>query len=430
MKRQNIEYIAVSDLKLWSENPRDPIEIESSDFEIISKAILDDKKKWNLKDFTLKMGLHYDLSELPTVVVEKGKNIVYDGNRRVALLKYLQDKELYTKLGGGLFPNEEPIDLINLTQIPCNVCDKETALINIERKHINSGSWGTLERDYFLYLHREKDKSLFIQLDEQTGIISDNKKMNQGFVKTEILTIKNLEGIGFNIGSDNVIKSNYSKNETDVLLNNIVELVQNGIVKTRGNFRGKLKEPLIHNKPELKNTLQKFNTNKPKARVTKEKPTTPIQQPRKTPVTKPKEIIFGRTLELQNGKINDTYRAIDTIFQYGKDDNSILSIVGMSLRFLLDVAAREYYTKVNPDKLNSDSLYGDFIKVAKKEMILSQKRINYISLTNDWLDSKNTLDAVLAKFAHGSIPVAKDGILEKSYIVGDILEHYFKKKVK
>lgn len=100
----------------------------------------------------------------------------------------------------------------------------------------------------------------------------------------------------------------------------------------------------------------------------------------------------------------------------------------MSLRFLLDVAAREYYAKSNPDKLNSDSLYGDFIKVAKKEMILSQKRINYLSLTNDWLDSKNSLDGVLAKFAHGSIPVAKDGILEKSYIVGDIVEYYFKKE--
>jgi hypothetical protein len=430
MKRQNIEYIAVSELKLWTENPRDPIETESSDFDIISKAIRDDKKKWNLKDFTLKMGLHYDLSELPTVVVEKGKNIVYDGNRRVALLKYLQDKELYAKLGGGLFPNEEPIDLINLIQIPCNVCDKETALINIERKHINSGSWGTLERDYFLYLHRNKDKSVFIQLDEDTGIISDNKKMNQGFVKNEMLTAKNLEAIGFNIGFDNLIRSNYSKNETDILLNNIVELVENGIVKTRGNFRGQLKEPLIHNRPELKNTLQKFNTNKPKSRVSKEKkeqPTTSLKQPRKTPVTKPKEKIFGRSLELQNGIINNTYRAIDTIFEFGKDDNSILSIVGMSLRFLLDVAAREYYAKVNPEKLNSDSLYGDFIKVAKKEMILSQKRINYISLTNDWLDSKNSLDGVLAKFAHGSIPVAKDGILEKSYIVGDIVEHYFKK---
>ncbi|MGS0524881.1 hypothetical protein ACU8V7_06450 [Zobellia nedashkovskayae] len=252
--------------------------------------------------------------------------------------------------------------------------------------------------------------------------------MNQGFVKSEMLTTKNLEDIGFNIGSDNIIKSNYSKNETDILLNNIVELVENGIVKTRGNFRGKLKAPLIHHKPELKKTIQKFNTSKAKSRLSKEKSTTPVQQPRKTPVSKPKEIIFARALALKNGKVNDVYRAIDTIFKTGKDDNSILSIVGMSLRFLLDVAAREYYADVKPEKLNTDSLYGDFIKVAKKEMGLNQNRINYLSLTNDWLDSRNNLDAVLAKFAHGSIPVSKDGILEKSYIVADIVEHYFKKE--
>ena len=427
MKRQNIEYIAVSELKLWSENPRDPIETESSDFDIISKAILDDKKKWNLKDFTLKMGLHYDLSELPTVVVEKGKNIVYDGNRRVALLKYLQDKELYAKLGGGLFPNEEPIDLINLTQIPCNVCDKETALINIERKHTNSGSWGVLERDFFLYLHRKKEKSLFIQLEEQTGIISDNKKMNQRFVKDEMLTLKNLESIGFNFNPDNGIKSNYTKNETDLILDKIVELVDKKIVTTR-EYRGQLKEPLVNNNPKLKNTLNEFNPNKPKSRVSKEKMTiTPTLKPKKTPITKPKEIIFGRTLELQNGKINDTYRAIDTIFKSGKNDNSILGIVGMSLRFLLDITAREYFENTNPDKFKTDSLYADFIKIAKKEMNLNQKNINYLALTNQWLDSKHSLDGILAKFAHGSIPVSMDSILTNSYIVGDIVEHYFKK---
>ena len=104
---------------------------------------------------------------LPTVVIENGKNVVYDGNRRIAILKYLQDKDLYNKLGGGLFFDEEPTELKNLSRIPCNVCDKETALNNVERKHTNSGTWGTLERDYFLYLHRDKEKSLFIQLEKE-----------------------------------------------------------------------------------------------------------------------------------------------------------------------------------------------------------------------------------------------------------------------
>ncbi|MDC1522921.1 hypothetical protein N8377_02350, partial [Flavobacteriaceae bacterium] len=100
------------------------------------------------------------------------------------------------------------------------------------------------------------------------------------------------------------------------------------------------------------------------------------------------------------------------------------------LRFLLDVSAREYFSNVEPEKLKEDSLYKDFIKIARKEMNLSQEKVNYLALTNDWLDKNNSLDAVLAKFAHGSIPVSKDGILEKSYIVGDIVEYFFKKNIR
>lgn len=432
MKRQEIEYIEVSNLKLWSENPRDPVEIESSDYDIISKAIIDDKKKWDLQNFIDKMGLYYDLSELPTVVKENGTNIVYDGNRRIAVLKYLQDETLYQKLNGGLFFNEEPVELRNLTKIPCNVCDKETALKNIERKHTNNGTWGTLERDYFLYLHRNKEKSLFIQIDEQTGIISDNKKMNKRFVKDEMLTQKNLESIGFKYDSNSGIKSNYSEQENELILKNIVELVEDGIITTRKN-RGRLIEPLLHKNPSLKNKISAFNPSKPKTKVIKKrelKPIANVPKTRKTPISKPKDILFGKTLELQSGRINDTYRAIDTIYSSGKENNAILSIVGMSLRFLLDVSAREYFSNVEPEKLKEDLLYKDFIKIARKEMNLSQEKVNYLALTNDWLDKNNSLDAVLAKFAHGSIPVSKDGILEKSYIVGDIVEYFFKKNIR
>ncbi|CAM1339266.1 hypothetical protein [Tenacibaculum aestuarii] len=429
MKKQQIEYLKVSNLKLWTENPRDPIDVESSDLDIISKAIIDDKKKWNLQDFLDKMGTYYDFSELPTVVRENGSNIVYDGNRRIAILKYLQDEELYQKLNGGLFFDEEPKELKSLTSIPCNVCDKETALKNIERKHTNSGTWGTLERDYFLYLHRGKEKSLFIQLDEQTGIISDNKKMNKRFVKDEILTQKNLESIGFKYDVGSGIKSNYSEEENLLILNNIVSLVEEGVITTR-KYRGQLKEPLIQYDPSLEEKLKTFNPSIPRTKIIKQRETkTKVvpSKPRKTPVTKVNDILFGRTLELESGKINDTYRAIDSIYNYGKENNAILSIVGMSLRFLLDVSAREYFRKSEPDKLKEDSLYKDFIKVARDEMNLSHEKVNFLALTNGWLDKSNNLDAVLAKFAHGSIPVSKDGILEKSYIVGDIVQHFFRK---
>ena len=142
MAKQEINKIKISELKLWSENPRDPIDIASSDFDIIKRAIDDNPIEWNLNKLVIEMGNHYDFSEIPTVVYINKISIVFDGNRRVAVLKYLQDRELYSALTGKLFFNDDPNELRELNEIPCNVCDKDTALTNIERKHVNNGSWG------------------------------------------------------------------------------------------------------------------------------------------------------------------------------------------------------------------------------------------------------------------------------------------------
>ena len=343
MRKQNIESIKVSELQLWSENPRDPIDLESTDYQIISRALIDYKKKWNLQTFIKEMGAYYDLSELPTVVRINGQNVVYDGNRRIAILKYLQNQELYNQLGGGLFYKEEPTELKELTEIPCNVCDKQTALNNIERKHTNSGTWGPLERDYFLYLHRGKEKSLFISFDEQTGIISSNEKMNKRFVKDEMLTEQNLEKIGFKYNSNQGIVSNYSDEETEIILNNIVELVEKRIVYTRGKYRAKLKEPLQNEYPEIK--IKKFDETKKKKklkRIRENNKNSQNTKKRKTPVRKSNEILFGKTLQLKPGRVNEIYSAIDSIYKNEKNTEAILAILGMSLRFLLEVGARVY----------------------------------------------------------------------------------------
>ena len=140
---QDIQNIKVKDLCLWTENPRDPIDTNVTDADIIKRAIDENPKAWNLDKLVTEMGAHYDLSELPTVVYVDNKPVVYDGNRRVAVLKYLQDSPLYSEVSGRLPLKYEPQELIDLTEIPCNVCDQETALTNIERKHSTNGSWGS-----------------------------------------------------------------------------------------------------------------------------------------------------------------------------------------------------------------------------------------------------------------------------------------------
>ena len=65
---QKIQNIKVNDLCLWTENPRDPIDTNATDLDIIKHAIDENPKAWNLDKLVTEMGAHYDLSELPTVV--------------------------------------------------------------------------------------------------------------------------------------------------------------------------------------------------------------------------------------------------------------------------------------------------------------------------------------------------------------------------
>jgi hypothetical protein len=424
---QTIKNIEIKDLRLWSENPRDPIDAARSDYDVIKHAIEDDPKKWNLDKLAKEMGDYYDFSEIPTVVYINEKPVVFDGNRRVAVLKYLQNRKLYASLTGRLFFGDGPEALRKLRRIPCNVCDKETALTNIERKHSTNGSWGILQREYFLNRHREQKKSLFLEIEERTGIISKHPKMNQRFVKDEVLTEKNLNDIGFSYDDEKGITTNYSKDEIQGVLDKVVAVVNDNIITTR-NARGRLKDALIENDPSLRKELRQFDKNKKTSPVDLAPDGYKVSR-RKTPITKQKDVVFGRELSLETGPVNDLYRAIYSIYDKHRHDpaqiDMIIPIVGMSLRLILDVAARKYYESVGDENANIDQLYKKFLKLAKKGM--KQKDKNFLSATRGWLSDKDSMEELLAKYAHGNIITQKADVLRASSIVGDILEEYFKK---
>lgn len=419
MAQQEIQKIKVNDLHLWSENPRDPVDANSTDYDIIKRAIVDNPLKWTLQKLIQEMGNHYDFSELPTVVYLDGKSIVYDGNRRIAVLKYLQNEDLYSSLGGGLFFKIEPKELRELTEIPCNVCDKDTALTNIERKHSTNGSWGVLEREYFRDVHRGYAKSVFLRIDEQTKLITNNPSLNKRFVKDEVLTKKNLNQIGFDVDDERGVISNYSEEEAREIFEKIPSLIEDKEVTTRDN-RGELKKILVEKYPELKKKLMAFDASK-KNNVLNAQSNPAQQRIQKTPVTRTPDEIFGRTLSLESGKVNDLYRALVDIDTRTKGDDTVLPLEGMALRLLIEIAARVYYQKDTDDQIAKK-----FLKDAKNH--LSQSDKNHLSLTDDWLSDKTNLNAILQKYAHGNITYTRDGILATSRIVADILEHYFKKQ--
>jgi len=423
MVQQEIKLIKVKDLHLWSENPRDPIDSTSPDFDIIKRAIDENPKEWNLDRLVKEMGSHYDFSEIPTVVFIDNKPTVFDGNRRIAILKYLQDQELYSSLTGKLFLKDGPKELRELFEIPCNVCDKDTALTNIERKHVNSGSWGILQREYFLHQHRKQPKSLFLMLEEQTSLISGCPSLNQGFVKDEVFTEKNLRDIGFGIKDEKIVSSYNDEQQPNDLLRKVSLLIENKDITTRKN-RGKLKQTLLEKYPESKNLIIPFNEKKAVNILRYQEGD---KFGRRTPITKQPNILFGRKLILKNGPVNDLYCGICTIYEKFNDQENILPIIAMSLRLLLDTAARAYFISIgDSDAVEKDDAYKKFLKEAKKN--LSKQKENSLVLNNEWLSNQRNFDAVLGKYAHGSIICKQGDILKDSIIIADILDHYFKKE--
>ena len=159
---QQVEYIPLDDLVLWTENPRDPLDGDYTNDDVIRRATDGrNDKQWQLSKLSKEMGDRFDLSELPTVCrIDDGpKYRVYDGNRRV-ILAMLRKAGLTTEGQQQLVPPDFP------DPTPCNVCDEETALENVERKHRGNGSWKQYERDRFMFDYRGGPKTVLIRLEE------------------------------------------------------------------------------------------------------------------------------------------------------------------------------------------------------------------------------------------------------------------------
>lgn len=417
MAKQEIQIIKVKDLHLWSENPRDPVDPTSSDFGIIKRAIDENPKEWNLDRLIKDMGNHYDFSEIPTVVFIDGNPVIFDGNRRVAILKYLQDKNLYSSLSGKLFLNNGPKELREMQEIPCNVCDKDTALTNIERKHVNNGSWGTIQREYFLHQHRGQPKSLFLILEEQTKLISSHPALNQGFVKDEVLTEKNLKEIGFGILGDQLV-SNYDDDGQKKVLEQASSLIESKEITTRKN-RGSLKQTLLQKYPESKKELTAFDSSKKVEVVDHEfKPVV-----RRTPRANDQEpVLFGKQFSLKKGDTNNLYRDIVDLHNFYKNNKAILSksfcaLIRMSLRLIVESATSK----------KIDDYVNRHFEAAKKRLSKDQKTI----LSTQEADTATKLIKLLHVGAHKYTASANmEQTIAMSIIIGAMLEVTHSKKKK
>lgn len=416
---QNITNILLSELILWTENPRDPISSESNNQDIADKALQDKENKWNLSKLVADMGDYYDFSEIPTVVIEQGKPVVYDGNRRVLLGK-IKSGEITVPEGYNINLSEIPFFP---EELPCNVCDRQTALKNVFRKHSTTGTWNILDRDIFLCRYMNEPKSIFLTMEEYTGIISSNPSMNQRFVKDEVLVDRVLNPLGIKIESGKLY-TNLTEDGLHRVLQDIVDKVNNKSISTRSN-----RYHVIEALDETTKRIVEKNKTKPFKEVLQSlsqpsKQTTSGQQsPRLTKRTKKKEVVFlGDIVELKVGDVNNLYRDIRALGEYYTSNKNVLSdsftaLLRMALRLLVETAAREESLNDIADYVNK------YFDSAKKLLSKDEKT----TLSNNSVD-KTTMPQLLHTGAHNyQSSLSYDKAYSMSLIIGKMLSLSHKK---
>lgn len=454
--------IPIGYLQLWDENARFPDKYHNSDEKELIKYFLS-KPNFKIREFIDEIANDIDLPHLEKVVVwnSTDKLIVLEGNRRLVSYKLLANPDLVIdidkKLHSILVQKKSTINIDNNFILDCLVSeDKNQCYRYIDRKHAKGNNQvGWLEPEKINYSKRRGIESQnakikiaiteFVRnLDLPTEII--NEVLGQGYVTTFFRIVatgpaKETFGLSTNDNGELTFSDKTFPDKLKVIIYNVLQ---------KTDFDGKKVDTRELNKnPEIKNYLESVKSEdaskvieeiennketdifgnesiKLGTKSLQNLPSNPIS--RKTPISKEINTLFGKSLSLKAGKVNDLYRAILNIYKKNENDSSVLPIIGMSLRLITEVAARIYFDEIDPEKSKKDQLYNEFLKNAKKEMSINKGSVNYLSLTSDWLDGNNNLEGVLAKYAHGNIIVSKDGILKNSFIIGEILEYYFKKK--
>ena len=225
---QHIESIPLEKLVLWSENPRDPIDPDADNEQIIENA-LNGKgadSKWELDKFAKEMGDKYDFSSLPTVAAIEGtdKYTVYDGNRRViiAMMGAWGAPSMRLRTTLPLFPEE----------IPCCVCSRDDALKSVYRRHSENGSWGQYERDVFIYRYMNAPKSVLVRLEDLIHAVTRWPKINLRYVEEDILNDKHLKEFGLKPGEEDF---GVPPETLEELIKAIADGIEDGSLNTRGN---------------------------------------------------------------------------------------------------------------------------------------------------------------------------------------------------
>lgn len=428
---QEIVTIPLENLRLWTENPRDPIDEDATDADIIRRAIDNDSGNWDLDKMLAELGDFYFYSSLPVVVEGSGGDyIVYDGNRRVAVLKCLFDPNLYEYAVGKLPLFCEPTGLVEFKELPCNVCDVETALHIVEATHQGSRRWGALQFEQFRHTFRGAPKGRLMALDEAGGgLVQANPKLNEEYVQSRLLSNSSLEPAGLKIENGELRTSLADDAEVRRLLDDVAAVARSGLSTARKNA-GDLRGALRQLDPERYRDIKPYDaqSSRPVAPPVSQRPSGGSRPSRRVPLRPaPAGPIFGGKLRPRGDRSNQVYRAIEDIYSlYRKTPDKsphFLPILGFSLRLLLEVIAQEYYQGQNPPVDHGDNSLKELFKEVIRPLLRGDSRTAAtLSLDGDLLDRDQNIEGILGKWAHGALDVSEGRLLSISRVVGRIVK--------
>lgn len=152
-----------------------------------------------------------------------------------------------------------------------------------------------------------------------------------------------------------------------------------------------------------------------------------INSPRRKPVSHTaNKRMFGGALRPRDSESNNLYRAIDWIdAQYLRSPDELshlLPIMGFSLRLLMETVARRYYSSLGEDL--GDNALSSFIKDVARPAIkakLNSVGSNSLALASEWINGSFKFEALLAKWAHGTLSVDRSTLVRQSELVALII---------
>lgn len=461
LPEQNIVNIPLSKLRLWSENPRDPLDGQISNKQIIAHALhSDDEGRWSLRKLARQMGPHYDMSDLPTVVPiedgpDEGMYRVYDGNRRV-ILALLQH--------GGFPEDGEQFQLPLVPDcLPCNVCNQDTALEHVLRRHSGRGTWGEYERDLFMHRYMGAERSVLVRLQELVGAMGRWPKLNQRFVKEDVLNNKHLQEMGLDPELEEYGVSRDTLIELLEAIANALDKGKDGGIDTRTNrnnpvsvLPAELLEKVSedrrkHPDGEKARNVGKHTDLSQRRQQTEDKssvgfqvrtgdssdialfpaeeesasiPEKPAAQQRRTRQIAPKSyVLFGCPLLLRQGEVNNIYRTLDDLWnlnERGKVEHSeaFVAVIRMGLRLLAEKAAQEM--KVPDPDLNM--YVKEYAAAAKSRLRQREDKQDLVTYLESQSIAPDTMIRRLQSGAHGYTSTNnRDQAIALSILLGQML---------